>query len=68
MRQHDAAAESQGKRSQAFSNYLLDNTAIMDTRTGEQSTVSNAYAWSLLQHDPNFQEVPTDDLLKGVTW
>jgi len=68
IRQHDAAAESQDKRNQAFSNYLLDQTAITDTRTGEQGTVSNAYAWSLMQHDPNFKEVPTDELLKGVTW
>lgn len=53
---------------QAFSNYLLDQTAITDTRTGEQGTVSNAYAHSLLQHNSNFQEVPTEDLIKDVTY
>ncbi|MEO8139335.1 MAG: hypothetical protein ABI742_06805 [Gemmatimonadota bacterium] len=62
------ADESQGKRNQAFSNYLLDQTAITDTRTGEQGTVSNGYAQSLMQANSNFQEVPTEDLLKGVTW
>ncbi|MEO8635727.1 MAG: hypothetical protein ABI587_10670, partial [Gemmatimonadales bacterium] len=63
-----AAGDSQGKRNQAFDNYLLDQTAITDTRTGAQGTVSNAYANSLMRADPNFQEVPTEDLLKGVTW
>ena len=63
-----AAGDAQGKRNQAFDNYLLDRTAITDTRTGEQGTVSNAYANSLMRADPNFQEVPTEDLLKGVTW
>jgi hypothetical protein len=66
--QQAAADASQGKRNQAFSNYLLDQTAITDTRTGAQGTVSNAYAWSLMRHDSHFQEVPTEDLLKGVTW
>lgn len=63
-----AAGDEQGKRNQAFSNYLLDRTAITDTRTGAQGTVSSGYATSLIQADPNFQEVPTEDLLKGVTW
>ncbi len=68
MDQQHAVDESQGKRNQAFSNYLLDNTAVVDTRTGEQGTVSNGYAQSLMQANSNFQEVPTEDLLKGVTW
>ncbi len=63
-----AAGDSQGKRNQAFDNYLLDRTAITDTRTGAQGTVSNAYAQSLIHNDPHFEEVPTEDLLKGVTW
>jgi len=63
-----AAGDAQGKRNQAFDNYLLDRTAITDTRTGEQGTVSNAYAQSLMHYDSHFQEVPTEDLLKGVTW
>ncbi|MEP6572395.1 MAG: hypothetical protein ABJD11_06850, partial [Gemmatimonadota bacterium] len=63
-----AANDGQDKRNQAFSNYLLDRTAIVDTRTGAQGTVSSGFATSLMQADPNFESVPTENLLKGITY
>ena len=61
--------ESQDKRSQAFSNYLLDQTVVQDNQRNERGTVYNQYADSLVKADPNrFQYVNTQDFLKGIDY
>jgi hypothetical protein len=53
----------------AFSNYLLDQTVIRNTQTGEHFTVSNQRADWLTRHNPYlFEEVPESDYVKGVDY
>ena len=53
----------------AFANYLLDQTVIRNTQTGEHFTVSNQRADWLTRHNPYlFEEVPESDYVKGVDY
>jgi hypothetical protein len=57
------------KSTAAFSNYLLDQTVIRNTQTGEHFTVSNQRADWLTRHNPYlFEEVPESDYIKGVDY
>lgn len=57
------------KSTAAFSNYLLDQTVIRNTQTGEHFTVSNQRAEWLTRHNPYlFEEVPESDYIKGVDY
>jgi hypothetical protein len=61
--------QSFDKRSQAFENYLLDQTVVQDNQRNERGTVYNQYADSLVKADPNrFQYVNTQDYLKGIDY
>ncbi len=68
----DAARQQsdQSERSTAgFSNYLLDQTVIRNTQTGEHFTVSNQRADWLTRHDPYlFEEVPESEYIKGIDY
>jgi hypothetical protein len=68
----DAARQQsdQSERSTAgFSNYLLDQTVIRNTQTGEHFTVSNQRADWLTRHNPNlFEDVPESDYIKGIDY
>lgn len=68
----DAAAQrsDQSERSTAaFCNYLLDQTVIRNTQTGEHFTVSNERADWLTRHNPYlFEEVPESEYIKGVDY
>jgi hypothetical protein len=64
-----AAWDSQDRRNQNFSNYLLDQTVVQDNNTGAHGTVWNQYADSLVKNDPNrYQYVQTPDFLKGIDY
>jgi len=57
------------KSTAAFSNYLLDQTVIRNTQTGDHFTVSNQRADWLTRHNPNlFEEVPESDYIKGTDY
>ena len=68
----DAARQQsdQSERSTAgFSNYLLDQTVIRNTETGEHFTVSNQRADWLTRHNPYlFEEVPESEYIKGIDY
>ena len=64
-----AAWDSQDRRNQNFSNYLLDQTVVQDNNTGAYGAVWNQYADSLVKNDPNrYQYVQTPDFLKGIDY
>lgn len=57
------------KSTTAFSNYLLDQTVIRNTETGEHFTVPNQRADWLTRHNPYlFEDVPESDYVKGVDY
>lgn len=63
-----ARQDSQARSAQAFSNYILDNTAITDGQ-GRHGTFSNAAADALVQAFPGqFQVVNSADYLKSVDY
>jgi hypothetical protein len=68
----DAARQQsdQSERSTAaFSNYLLDQTVMRNTQTGEHFTVSNQRADWLTRHNPYlFEEVPESDYIRGIDY
>lgn len=61
--------DAQDRSTASFSNYLLDQTVIRNTETGEHFTVSNQRADWLTLHNPYlFEEVPESDYVKGVDY
>jgi hypothetical protein len=60
-----AAADEQAKRNQAFDNYLLDRTVIVNTDTGAHATTGYGTADLLVRQFPDhFQYVPTQDFVR----
>ena len=61
--------DSQDKRNQAFSNYLLDQTVIQDNLKGTHSTEWNQTADALVKTDPQrYEYVDTPNFWKGVDY
>lgn len=70
---HNEAVEarwnSQDKRNQAFSNYLLDQTVISDNQNSAHATVWNQTADALVKGNPSrFGYVDTPNFWKGVDY
>jgi hypothetical protein len=62
-------SDAQEKSTAGFSNYLLDQTVVRNTQTGEHFTVSNQRADWLTRHNPYlFEEVPESEYIKGVDY
>ena len=68
MAQDRIAQEGMHKQAVAMENYSLDRAVIVDTRTGDHATVGSDFADTLARDNPNFQKVPTQDLLRGVDY
>jgi hypothetical protein len=65
----EARWDSQDKRSQAFSNYLLDQTVISDNQNSAHATVWNQTADALVKQNPSrFGYVDTPNFWKGVDY
>jgi len=65
----EARWDSQDKGSQAFSNYLLDQTVIADNDNGGHATVWNQTADELVKRNPSrFSYVETPNFWKGVDY
>lgn len=65
----EARWDSQDKSSQAFSNYLLDQTVIADNDHGGHATVWNQTADALVKSNPSrFNYVETPNFWKGVDY
>lgn len=61
--------DSQDRQSQAFSNYLLDQTVIQDNQNGTHGTVWNQTANSLVRNDPQrYGYVDKPNFWKGVDY
>jgi hypothetical protein len=70
---HNASVEarwdSQDKRNQAFSNYLLDQSVIADNENNGHATVWNKTAEALVAGNPDrFSYVETPNFWKGVDY
>jgi hypothetical protein len=70
---HNAAVEkrwdSQDKNSQAFSNYLLDQTVIQDNQLNAHGTVWNQTADAMVKNDPQrYEYVNTPNFWKGIDY
>lgn len=63
-----AAQEGMHKQAVAMENYSLDRAVVVDTATGEHSTVGSGFADALVQANSNYQKVPASDLLRGVDY
>jgi hypothetical protein len=65
----EARWDSQDKRNQAFSNYLLDQTVIRDNENNGHATVWNSTADLLVKSNPNrFEYVDTPNFWKGIDY
>jgi hypothetical protein len=65
----EARWDSQDKGSQAFSNYLLDQTVISDNQNSAHATVWNQTADALVKGNPSrFGYVDTPNFWKGVDY
>ena len=65
----EARWDSQDKRNQAFSNYLLDQTVISDNQNSAHATVWNQTADALVKGNPSrFGYVDTPNFWKGVDY
>lgn len=65
----EARWDSQDKRNQAFSNYLLDQTVIRDNELNAHGTVWNQTADRLVHDNPeHYEYVSTPDYWKGVDY
>ena len=61
--------DAMDRSSQAFSNYILDKSVIVNTQTGAHATAWNNLAGALVQSDPSHYEyVETPDYWKGVDY
>lgn len=63
-----AAQESMHKQAVSMENYSLDRAVVVNTVTGVHSTVDSNFAGTLVQENPNYQQVPAADLLRGVDY
>ncbi|HET6275170.1 MAG TPA: hypothetical protein VFE16_04435 [Candidatus Cybelea sp.] len=63
-----AAQEGMHKQAVAMENYSLDRAVVVNTVTGVHSTVDSNFAGTLVQENPNYQQVPAADLLRGVDY
>jgi hypothetical protein len=63
-----AAQEGMHKQAVAMENYSLDRAVVVNTTTGVHSTVDSNFADTLVQENPNYQQVPPADLLRGVDY
>ncbi|HEY1429222.1 MAG TPA: hypothetical protein VGF18_06585 [Candidatus Tumulicola sp.] len=63
-----AAQEGMHKDAVAMENYSLDRAVVVNTTTGEHSTISSGFADTLVQANSNYQKVPAADLLRGVDY
>ncbi|MFZ0963436.1 MAG: hypothetical protein WAO35_21455 [Terriglobia bacterium] len=67
----EAGQDSQDRRNQAFSNYLLDQTVIQDNNMDGNGTIGHGTVWNstadaLVRADPNrFEIVDTPNFWKG---
>jgi hypothetical protein len=58
--------DAMDKESKNFQDYQLDQSVVVDGKTGARGTISNQYADLLVKADPNrFQIASSQDLLKG---
>ena len=65
----EARWDSQDKRNQAFSNYLLDQTVIQDNESNAHATVWNQTADALVRSNPQrYAYVDTPDFWKGIDY
>lgn len=65
----EARWDSQDKRNQTFSNYLLDQTVIQDNENNAHGTVWNSTADLLVKSNPNrFEYVQTPNFWKGIDY
>jgi hypothetical protein len=65
----EARWDSQDKSSQAFSNYLLDQTVIADNDNGGHATLWNQTADELVKRNPSrYSYVETPNFWKGVDY
>ena len=61
--------DNQARRNQAFSNYMLDQTAIRDNEKNAHGTVWNQTADALVRHNPQrYEYVNTGDFRKGIDY
>jgi hypothetical protein len=63
-----AAQEGMHKQAVAMENYSLDRAVVVNTVTGVHSTVDSDFADTLVQENPNYQQVPAADLFRGVDY
>jgi len=63
-----AAQEGMHKQAVSMENYSLDRAVVVNTTTGAHSTVGSDFAATLVQGNPNYQQVPAAGLLRGVDY
>ena len=70
MRQsYEARSNAQDRSSQAFSNYIRDQTVVVDRDNNAHGTVWNSTAESMVKNDPRrFGYVDTPNFWKGVDY
>jgi len=58
--------DAMDKQSKNFQDYILDQSSVVDNKTGQRGTISNQSANLLVAADPNrFEIVPQQDWIKG---
>jgi hypothetical protein len=61
--------DAQAKQNQAFSNYLLDQTVVLDKENNAHGTLWNQEADALVKSDPNrYEYVNTPNYWKGIDY
>jgi len=61
--------DGSARRTQAFSNYLREQSVVKDNDWNAHGTIDNDAAEALVKADPNrFEYVPTQDYLKGIDY
>jgi hypothetical protein len=63
-----AAQEGMHKQAVAMENYSLDRAVVVNTTTGQHSTLDSNFAQTLVHDNPNYQKVPAESLLSGVDY
>lgn len=63
----DQYIDDSNRSTAAWSDYLRDETVVVDTRTGGHARTSDDLAGALIDANPNrFQAVPESDYIKGI--
>jgi hypothetical protein len=66
---NDAVAQdNMHKDAVAMQNYVLDQSVVVNTSTGEHLTASNDFADSIVRNDANYRIVRPSELLQGVDY